>query len=320
MNQTIGRAGLNALKGSLIGAANTIPGVSGGTIAVITRLYDELIASVSGFIRTGWKKNVAFLLPVIVGVAVGIVLFARIVGFFMEGYPAQTAFFFMGLILGSVPFLTKITLRERFRGWYLIPFVISLGVLVAMAVAGRPPSSEPIVHVTLANAPLIFLAGVVSSATMIIPGVSGSFVLLLIGMYSTFIDAASALNVAVLAVLVPGFLVGIVAVSKLINFLLSRFHGVTYWAIIGLVLGSVPVIWAQAEVGAWLGGAGIAGALTSVVALAAGFALAYFLGSDRKERRRAAAGEPGEQTGGDRSPDGISAETQPGANGSESTP
>jgi putative membrane protein len=287
MNQTIGRAALNALKGSLIGAANTIPGVSGGTIAVVTRLYDELIAAVSGFVRTGWRKNLAFLAPIIVGVAAGIVLFARIVEFFMEGYPAQTAFFFMGLILGSVPFLTKITLRERFRGWYLVPFVISFGVLIAMAAAGRPPSGEPVVEITLANVMLVFLAGVVSSATMIIPGVSGSFVLLLIGMYSTFIEAASTLNMGVLAVLVPGFLVGIVAVSKLIHFLLLRFHGVTYWGIIGLVLGSVPVIWTQADVGSWLGDAGAAGVITSLLAIAGGFLLAYFLGSSRKEQRRA---------------------------------
>jgi len=102
---------VNALKGSLIGVANTIPGVSGGTIAVITGLYDQLIASVSGFIKTGWKKNLLFLLPVIVGIAVGIGLFARAVDYFMENYPDQTAFFFMGLILGSVPFLIRLTLR-----------------------------------------------------------------------------------------------------------------------------------------------------------------------------------------------------------------
>lgn len=281
------QSGLNALKGSLIGAANTIPGVSGGTIAVITRLYDELIASISGFFRTGWKKNTAFLLPVIVGVGLGIVLFARIVDFFLVTYPAQTALFFMGLILGSVPFLTRITLRERFRWWFIVPFLVSLGVLVAMAVAGRPPATEPITSVTVGNAFLIFAAGVISSATMIIPGVSGSFVLLLIGMYSTFINAASTLNVGVLAVLAPGFIVGIVAVSKLINFLLARFHGVTYWAIIGLVLGSVPVIWAQGEVGSWTATAGIGGVLAGFAALLVGFLLAYFLGSERKERRKA---------------------------------
>ncbi|HKJ85308.1 MAG TPA: DUF368 domain-containing protein, partial [Spirochaetia bacterium] len=87
MKVNIGRAVINALKGSLIGAANTIPGVSGGTIAVVTRLYDDLVASVGGFFRTGWKKNTAFLLPVVVGVALGIVVFADAVEFFQERFP-----------------------------------------------------------------------------------------------------------------------------------------------------------------------------------------------------------------------------------------
>lgn len=286
MKKVLIRHGLNALKGSLIGAANTIPGVSGGTIAVITRLYDELIASVSGFFRTGWKKNTAFLAPVVVGVAAGIVLFASVVDFFLVSYPAQTAFFFMGLILGSVPFLMKVTLRERFRIVYALPFVISFGVLIVMTVMGRPPATEPITRLTLATGVMVFLAGAVSSATMIIPGVSGSFVLLLIGMYSTFIRSVRDLNLAILAVLVPGFIVGIVAVSKGINFLLKRYHGATYWAIIGLVLGSVPAIWPRTEGGAWSVPGSAAEIATGVAALIAGFLLAYFLGSDRKERRR----------------------------------
>ncbi|MFP4114338.1 MAG: DUF368 domain-containing protein [Spirochaetota bacterium] len=282
MKNGVGRAIVNALKGSLIGAANTIPGVSGGTIAVITRLYDDLIASVGGFFKTGWKKNLAFLLPVVVGVALGIVLFADAVEFFQVSYPLQTTFFFMGLILGSMPFLIKITMRERFKPAYAIPFVLAFGVLVAMTVVGRPPASEPITEVTLASGAMIFLAGVISSATMIIPGISGSFVLLLIGMYSTFIHAASNLDFAVLGVLVPGFVVGIVAVSKVINYLLSRYHGITYWAINGLVLGSVVAIWPRSESGAW-----IVPVATGIAAFVVGFLLAYFLGSDRKERRTA---------------------------------
>jgi putative membrane protein len=283
MQNRVTKAALNAAKGSLIGAANTIPGVSGGTIAVITRLYDELIASVSGFFRTGWKRNTAFLLPVVVGVAVGIVLFARIVDFFLTDYPAQTAFFFMGLILGSVPYLVKVTLRERVKPVYAIPFVIALGLLVVMSVIGRPPASEPITSVTLQNVLWIFLAGVVSSATMIIPGVSGSFVLLLIGMYSTFIRAARDLNLPVLAVLVPGFIVGIVLVSKVINLLLTRYHGVSYATILGLVLGSVVAIWPRVDAG-WYIPSGIVELATGVGALVVGFALAWALGSERKER------------------------------------
>lgn len=282
MRRSIGEHVTDGLKGSLIGAANTIPGVSGGTIAVITRLYDRLIESVGGFIKTGWRKNLAFLGPVLVGVIVGIVLFARVVDFFLTGYPVQTAFFFMGLILGSLPALYKITIRERFRPVYLIPFVVAFGLLVAMSIAGRPPATEPVTIVTLQTGVLIFLTGVVSSATMIIPGVSGSFVMLLIGMYSTFIAAVNDLNVPVLLLLVPGFAVGIVAVSKIIRALLHRYHAVTYWAILGLVLGSVLAIWPRGTDESWIlpdSGGAIA---ASAGAFVAGLLLAYFLGSDRR--------------------------------------
>ncbi len=275
---------LNGLKGSLIGAANTIPGVSGGTIAVVTRIYDQLIESVGGFFKTGWKKNLAFLLPVIAGVVLGIVLFAQVVDFFLVRYPAETAFFFIGLILGSIPALFKITVQERFNPGYVIPFVLSLGVLLAMAFAGRPPATEPITILTFRTSILIFLTGVISSATMIIPGISGSFVMLLIGMYSTFIRAVTDLNIPILLVLVPGFVIGIVLVSKLINLLLHRFHAVTYWAIMGLVLGSVVAIWPRGAGGSWLLPATAVAILWSIAALATGFLLAYLLGTDRKEK------------------------------------
>jgi putative membrane protein len=284
MKNNLMRAVINALKGSLIGAANVIPGVSGGTIAVITRLYDDLIAAISGFFRTGWKKNTLFLLPIVVGVAIGIVLFARVVGFFLGTYQMQTVYFFMGLILGSLPFLVKTTLAESFRPIYLVPCALALGLLIWMSLAGRPPLGEAITDLTLTAAAWIFVTGVISSATMVIPGVSGSFILLLIGMYETFRSAAETINIPILAVLVPGFVVGIVVVSKLINFLLSRHHGITYWAIIGLVLGSVVAIWPRADSGAWAVPTTAVAIVTSGAALVVGFLLAYFLGSDRKQK------------------------------------
>lgn len=295
MKQNIGHAALNAFKGALIGAANTIPGVSGGTIAVVTRLYDDLIASVGTFFKTGWKKNTAFLLPVVAGIVLGIGLFAQIVDYFLVSYPEQTAFFFMGLILGSVPFLIKVTLREQFKPAYAIPFVVCAGILVVMAVAGRPPATEPITELTLTAGLLVFLAGIVSSATMVIPGVSGSFVLLLIGMYSTFIRSVRDLNLALLAVLVPGFIVGIVLVSKIINYLLSRYHGVTYSAIIGLVLGSLASLWPRTEAGGWILPHGALEIATGIGVFVVGFLLAYFLGSERKERTSTIGHEESEQ-------------------------
>ncbi|MEE8441134.1 MAG: DUF368 domain-containing protein [Spirochaetia bacterium] len=273
---------LNALKGSLIGAANTIPGVSGGTIAVITGLYDRLIEAVSEFFKTGWKRNITFLVPVTFGVAVGILLFARAVSFFMETYPAQTAYFFMGLVLGSMPFLIGLALRERFKWIYLIPFSVALALLIYMGVAGRPPMSEPITELTPSGAILIFLTGTIASATMIIPGVSGSLVMLMIGLYSTFIHAVDELNLPILAVAAPGFVIGIVIVSKLINSLLSRFHALTYWTIIGLVLGSVVAIWPKTDAGAWFFPTGAMDIGSGIGALIVGFLPAFFLGSRRR--------------------------------------
>lgn len=282
MKQHAGQHVANGLKGSLIGAANTIPGVSGGTIAVITRLYDGLIESVGAFFKTGWKKNLSFLLPIVLGVVVGIALFARVVDFFLASYPVETAFFFMGLILGSVPALFKITVQERFHPVYVVPFLLAFGLLVAMALVGRPPASEPITIVTVQSGIRIFLTGVISSATMIIPGVSGSFVMLLIGMYSTFIAAINDLNLPVLALLVPGFILGIVLVSKVIRALLHRFHSVTYWAIIGLVLGSILAIWPRAADESWIVPTTVSSVVAGIGVFAVGFLLAFFLGSERR--------------------------------------
>lgn len=273
---------INALKGVLIGIANTIPGVSGGTIAVVTGIYDRMIGAVGGFFREhgGWKANLLFLGPIVIGVGAGILGFARIVDFFLESYPEQTALFFMGLIAGSVPFLAKKSIKDRFRWWYLIPLVLCLGALVVMRVVGRPPASDPITTVTVYGVVMVFLSGVISAAAMIIPGISGSFILLLIGMYSTFINAASDRNLVILGIFVAGSAVGIVVVAKLINLLLKHFHEPTYFAIIGLVVGSLVSIWPGLSGGAM--------SIVSVIAFALGFVAAFFLGTDRKERAREA--------------------------------
>lgn len=259
-----------AAKGALMGVANTIPGVSGGTIAVIVRIYDELIAAISTFFSSGWKRNLRLLIPIAVGTGIGIIAAARLLDAVLERYPVQTAFLFAGLILGSLPLLFRTALKQPFRPVHLVPLVGGLALILAMALAGRPPLSEPITTLSAANAPWLFLAGVISAATMVVPGVSGSFVLLLIGMYSTFIAAVNDLNVPVAAILGIGAAVGIVVVSKLIHLLLARAHAVTYWAIIGLVAGSVATIWMESGVAV--------PDVASLGALVAGTAIALVLG------------------------------------------
>lgn len=297
MNLNPGHSIANGLRGVCIGIANTIPGVSGGTIAVVVGVYDELIFAVSNVLtdRGRRRHHLLVLLPVVIGVLAGILGFARIIDHFMTTRPDETVFFFIGLILGGVPFLLRKTAassaaapgdeargseidrrRTRVSPWHLLPFGISFTLLLCMAFAERPAPTPPITQLTVLSAIAVFATGVISAATMVIPGVSGSFVLLLIGMYTTFIAAARDANAAVLGVFLLGAVSGIALVSRLIAYLLRRFHGYAYSAILGLVLGSVFMLWPEVS--------GETSLIGAAVALPAGVGTALLLGSGRKER------------------------------------
>ena len=276
----------NAAKGALIGAANTIPGVSGGTLAVVTGIYDRLVGAIGRFFGGpgGWRANLRFLVPIAIGVVVGVLAFARVIDYFLENHPDQTAFFFIGLILGSLPFIVKVGFGGVLKPIYLLPFLVTFGVLLGMALAGRPPQTEPITVLTVGSALVLLAGGVLSSATMVIPGISGSFILLVIGLYSTVIAAARDLDVAILGVFAVGVGIGIVVIAKLISFLLGRFHGFTYAAICGLVVGSVVTLWPGAP-------QTFGAVALDLLVFAAGFAAAYFLGSGTKTDRSTPAAE-----------------------------
>lgn len=265
-------AGVNFIKGGLIGVANTIPGVSGGTIAVVTGIYDRTIGAISGFFTEhgGWKPNALFLLPILLGAGVGIVAFAQIIDFLNVNYPQQTAFLFLGLIAGSLPFLMRTASKAAPRRWYAIPFAVCLTAVVTMAIVREPQLANPATTLTPGLAALLLASGFISAAAMIVPGVSGSFVLLLLGTYSTVIRAVKDLSIPIIAIVAVGAVLGLVLVSKGINYLLAHHHGPTYYGVIGLVVGSL--------VGVWPGFSFDFVGLTSVAAAAVGVALALLLG------------------------------------------
>ncbi|KIL52151.1 DUF368 domain-containing protein [Jeotgalibacillus soli] len=234
----------NLFRGMAMGTADLIPGVSGGTIAVILGIYDQFINGISNIISKEWKKHFVFLATIGVGMITAIILLSRIVEWLLVSYPQPTNFFFLGLILGILPFLLKESnYRENFKSKHVIALVIS-AILVACMVFFRPAEDgSPMENLTFLTYIGLYFAGWLASMAMLLPGISGSFVLLIIGVYPTALNAVSTLNIPLILVIGAGVATGFIISSKGIRYLLSRFPVMMYAIIIGLVFGSLFVVY-----------------------------------------------------------------------------
>lgn len=233
----------NLYRGFFMGISDLIPGVSGGTIAFILGIYDELLASISGFFSRNWKKHIGFLLPLGIGIGVTLLLFSKVIEYLLEYHHAPTQFFFMGLIIGVLPFIAKqADVKNHFTLKHILIILIIGAALASMAFL-KPQDTAPITMLTTTNAFGLFFAGWLGSMAMLLPGISGSFILLLLGVYSTAIGALSNLNFPIIAVIGAGVIVGFIVSSKAISYLLTHFQYVTFAAIIGLILGSMFVVY-----------------------------------------------------------------------------
>ncbi|WP_138418971.1 DUF368 domain-containing protein [Aquibacillus sediminis] len=261
----------NIYRGMLMGASDVVPGVSGGTIAVVLGIYDRLIDAINGFFSKDWRKHLSFLLPLGVGVVTAILLLADLIEWLFEHYPGPTQFAFLGLIIGVLPYLFhKSEARTTFKGHHLLLLFIGAAVVASMLFFGAG-ETEPVKQFTTTTYLWLFLSGFVASGAMILPGISGSFLLLIIGSYTTILSAVSELNLSVLAVVIVGVAFGIIIMSKIIHFFLERYTTGTYAVVIGLVIGSVFVIfpgWPTT----------VMAMLISVVTFAFGLSVAYMLG------------------------------------------
>lgn len=266
---------INFFKGMIIGISNVIPGVSGGTMAVSMGIYEKLVQTIGNFFhhfKENFKKNMIFLIPIVLGAGVGIIAFSKLIKFLLENYAMQTQFAFIGLILGSMPFIMKKSVSKGFSWKYLIPGILTFGIgltLAILEILGITGSAVESFDITFMNIVLLFIYGMISAVSMVVPGISGSFILLLLGVYSAIISAISSLNILVLIPFGIGVLVGILLASKLIDFLLEHFYGYTYFAIIGFVIGSLLAIYP----GFCFDMAGI----SSVVCLVFGFIASFFI-------------------------------------------
>jgi len=275
------------LKGAVIGVANIIPGVSGGTMAVSMGIYDKLIHSVTHIFKE-FKQSIKFLLPIAIGVVVALIGLSFVIEAAFENFPAQTNLLFIGLIVGGLPAITKKVKGEKIKPAYLVAAVVFFAVVVGMAAIGEQEGKAADLTFNLVNVLKLFGVGVIASATMVIPGVSGSMMLMLMGYYqpiietiSTFFKALVAFDIPVLlqccGVLVPmglGIVVGIIVIAKVVEFVFEKFPMYAYWAIIGLIIASPFGIVLMSEFGTIT----IVTVITSVVTFAAGFAVANLLG------------------------------------------
>lgn len=280
------------IKGVLIGVANIIPGVSGGTMAVSMGVYDKIIKAITGF-RTDIKKSILTLLPYILGAATGIGVLSYIVKYALNTYPMQTSGLFIGLICGGVPVLVKKVQGAKLSVGNIIAFVVFFCIVVSMAFMNGNEGSTSDIAVNVSTIVQLFLVGIIASATMIIPGVSGSLVMMILGFYgiiisniSNFISSLLHFNMNSLmhgfGVLFPfgiGVLLGIGLVAKLIEILFAKVPVLTYCAILGLVFGSPIAIIYKIGIDA----VSIPNVLVTIVAFCVGFYIAYFLGHDEGE-------------------------------------
>lgn len=254
-----------ALKGIAIGVANAIPGVSGGTIAVITKIYDELLESITPNIKK-LIKNMPFLLPVGIGMIIGILLAAKVLAFLFETYNVPTQLFFMGIILGSMPMIYQEATREKkLQPINIIPFLIGAGIMIGMFFIRTDNISSVDSSLTVGNAVLFVLSAFLAAVAMIIPGISGALVMKILGAYDAAIMALNDMNIPVILLFAVGAIVGIFVAAKVISMLLKKFRKETYCIIAGLIIGSVPSVFPS---GFRFDAQGIVGIVLLVVGLA----------------------------------------------------
>lgn len=233
--------------GVLMGIADAIPGISGGTIALLLGIYEELIVSISNFninlfqnlkkrgVKYCWNKiNGNFLLSLISGILLSLVSFIKIFSILIEKYPLFIWSFFLGLILA-----TLFVINRNIKKWDIVNFILIfifafLTILLSIA---NQSNSENI------NLFYIMISGIIASSAMILPGISGSLILVILGVYSLIIDALDNLEYNIILVFLIGCIIGIINFSKIIKWLFKKYRDYTFSIMLGLVIGSIYTVW-----------------------------------------------------------------------------
>lgn len=238
------------LKGMAMGAADVVPGVSGGTIAFISGIYEELIDTINRinlpnlklFFRGRWGEfwkaiNGNFIVALFGGIIISILSLSRLIEYLLHQHPIAIWSFFFGLVIASILLVNRQI--KSYTAGPIIAFII--GAAVAWFVTELPPVSNP------GASWYIFLSGAIAICAMILPGISGSFILVILGSYATILGALNALDVVTVLIFIAGAVVGLLSFSRLLKWTFSRFHDITVATLCGFLLGSLNKIWPWKE-------------------------------------------------------------------------
>ncbi len=273
------------VTGIILGVANVIPGVSGGTMAIVFNVYERLLSVITINIKkilSQWK----FVLPLGAGVVTGILLFSKVITFLFTSYPVPTNMFFCGLIAGSIPLVFRKIPGKGLRKWspsIMLSLLVSFGVMALMFLFSPDDASIVYTELTFTLFIRLTVSAALAAVAMIIPGISGSFLMIVLGVYTTIIASISDMNIPLLIPVAAGVIIGLFSGAGLVKFLLSRIPGQTYGAIFGLVLGSIMVILPfEGFIGSYTDGSFLPVLILSLASCILGFVLAYFSSKNEK--------------------------------------
>jgi len=240
------------LRGAGMGAADAVPGVSGGTIAFVTGIYEELIHTIKRFgpsafgaLKQGGVRglvahlNLRFLLPLMAGILTSLITVAHLVVWLLDSHPLLLNGFFFGLVAASALVVGKHP--ADWRWWHMLP--LALGLVLAQAL----PSLMPLVNALGSPSLVLVVGGAIAISAMLLPGVSGSFLLLSMGLYDVVMQGIRGFDVPLLGLFALGCLVGLFTFSRLLSWLLRRHHTATLQLLVGFIVGSLPILWPWRE-------------------------------------------------------------------------
>ncbi|WOC32549.1 MULTISPECIES: DUF368 domain-containing protein [Caproicibacterium] len=274
----------NLLCGAVMGIAEIIPGVSGGTMAVLLNIYDKLIGSIS-HIREQFRKSVLYLLPIVLGMGLALVALSHVISPLLENYPMQVNFLFIGLVTGIIPMLLRRARAGCVRPAATVPFFVMLAVMILLACFYAVTNSGVILTMDFGTFIRFAAVGFLAAVCLMLPGISGSMIMVIFGTYASVIAAITRMDLLMLLPVAIGILCGLLFGAKAIDHCMHHYPQATYFAILGLVSGSVISLAQRALLPEASGKVftlpGAGGMAASLVLLAAGVGVSLFFTSER---------------------------------------